>query len=186
MSTELILDPLPPSVPSGPPDDGKSYDLVDGRRVEKKMGFKSSRLGMILGSELNVFADARQAGFVVGSEGGYRAFPHAPEQVRYPDVSFVRRGRLPDDELPDGHMFIPPDLAVEIVSPNDLAEEIETRVQDYLRVKVPLVWVVYPNARCVRVLRADGSARHLTEADELSGEDVLPGFALPVARLFRL
>ncbi|MCC6419065.1 MAG: Uma2 family endonuclease [Gemmataceae bacterium] len=185
MNPVASLDAPPTSPEVCPPDEDKRYELVDGQWVERKMGIKSSRIGAILIRHLDVYAEAQQAGFVMGADGGYKIFPHAPKLVRYPDVSFVRRDRLPNDELPDGHLLIPPDLAVEVVSPNDLAEEIEARIQDYLRARVPLIWVIYPRSRCVRVVRADGSGRQLGEADELPGEDVLPGFGLRVERLFR-
>ena len=149
------------------------------------MGARASLIAVNLISLLRPYVRAQRSGFVFDSECGYKAFPHAPKQVRFPDVSFVRRGRLPNDELPDGHILIPPDLATEVVSPNDLAEAVEQRLMDYVLVKVSLIWVVYPSARCVRVLRNDGTAAQLTEADELKGEDLLPGFACPVAELFR-
>jgi Uma2 family endonuclease len=57
-------------------------------------------------------------------------------------------------------------------------------VTDYLRVGVPLVWVIYPKNRCVRVVRSNRTAAQLGESDELDGEDVLPGFRCAVARLF--
>ena len=77
-----------------------------------------------------------------------------------------------------------PILAVEVVSPNDIVYQLEDKLEDYRKVGVPLVWVVYPNSRTVRVYRADGSTSHLHEDDELSGEDVIPGFRCPVREIF--
>jgi Uma2 family endonuclease len=77
-----------------------------------------------------------------------------------------------------------PDLVVEVVSPNDLAEDVETRVMDFVRVQVPLIWVLYPKTGCVRVLRKGGSASQLGATAELQGEDVLPGFRCQVEELF--
>ncbi len=185
MNPGATLDTFPTVPEACPPGEDKRYEFVDGEWVERKMGIKSSRIGVILARHLDVYAEAQKAGFVIGSDGGYKIFPHAPKLVRYPDVSFIRRGRLPNDELPDGHMLIPPDLAVEVVSPNDLAEEIERRVQDYLGAKVSLIWVIYPKSRCVRVLHLDGSARQLNETEELQGETILPEFSLRVERLFQ-
>jgi Uma2 family endonuclease len=162
------------------------FEWVNGHRVERVMGAKSSRIGGVLFRRLDTHAQQRRAGLTFPADCGYQIFPDAPKQVRYPDVSFVRSGRLPNDEPPEGHMRIPPDLAVEVVSPNDLAEDIEARVMDYLRVGVPLVWVIYPVARCARVLRQGGASTQLTEADDLSGEDVVPGFACRVGELFAM
>jgi Uma2 family endonuclease len=74
--------------------------------------------------------------------------------------------------------------AVEVVSPNDLAEEIAARVVDYLEAGTRLMWVVYPQARSVSVVRPDGRAAWLRGEQELSGEDVIPGFACKVQNLF--
>ena len=94
--------------------------------------------------------------------------------VRRPDVSFVKRGRLPGDVSPDGWIKIPPDLAVEVVSPNDVVEELEAKLEDYQKAGIPLVWVIYPKRRKARVFRLDGTEVVLSEDDELSGEDIIP------------
>jgi Uma2 family endonuclease len=70
-----------------------------------------------------------------------------------------------------------------VVSPNDLVEALEEKLDDYRAVQVPLVWVIYPEQRKVKVLRRDGSSSELREDDELSGEDVIPGFRCPVREI---
>jgi|SRR5579875_3049758 len=119
--------------------DGKSYELVDGQLVERKMGIKSSWVGGRLYSRLDQFCDGRRVGWAFTSEAGYQCFPHDPGRVRKPDVSFVRYGRLPGGELPDGWARIPPDLAVEVVSPNDLIGELDEKLADYEKVGIPLI-----------------------------------------------
>jgi Uma2 family endonuclease len=104
--------------------------------------------------------------------------------VRKPDVSFIRFGRLPGEEVPQGHIPIAPDLAVEVISPNDLAYDIDERVADYLGAGTRLVWVVNPVQRTVLIYRHDGSIAGVREGGELSGEDVVPGFRCPVHSLF--
>jgi Uma2 family endonuclease len=111
-------------------------------------------------------------------------FPDAPNQVRFPDGSFIRRGRLPHDVPPHGHVRIVPDLLIEVMSPNDLAWEVEVKVTEYLRDGVQLLWVFYPDTCTVWVYRASGQVMHLSVADTLSGEEVLPGFTCPVAEVF--
>jgi Uma2 family endonuclease len=103
--------------------------------------------------------------------------------VRKPDVSFVRYGRLPGGVLPRGWIKIRPDLAVEVVSPNDTAEELDEKLEDYERVGIPLVWVIYPRSRKVMIYRADGSIHRAREEDELSGEDIIPGFRCPIREI---
>jgi len=79
---------------------------------------------------------------------------------------------------------IPPDLAVEVVSPNDSAGELEEKLDDYQKAGVPLVWVVNLKSRTVMIYRADGSVSRLRESDELAGENVIPGFRCPVRDIF--
>ena len=96
-------------------------------------------------------------------------------------------GRLTGDRAPDGHCRIAPDLAVEVVSPNDLAYQDE-KVAEYLGAGVPIVWVVNPNTRSVRIHRPRSSPRGLvsglTSEDVIDAEDVLPGFSCPVRDFF--
>jgi Uma2 family endonuclease len=106
-----------------------------------------------------------------------------PGSFERPDISFVRRGRLPGDVPPKGWVKIPPDLAVEVVSPNDSSDQLEEKLADYEKVGIPLIWVVSLTSRTVMVYRADGSVSRLREDDELSGEDVVPGFRCPIREI---
>jgi Uma2 family endonuclease len=164
--------------------DGKRYELVGGQLVERKMGLESSWVGGRLHSRLDRHCEEHSIGWVLPADDGYQCFPHDPGLVRRPDVSFIRYGRLPGEVLPTGWGKIPPDLAVEVISPNDSADELEVKLDDYQKVAVPLVWVVNPKSRTVMVYRRDGSVSRLRETDELSGEDVIPGFRCPVRDLF--
>ncbi len=87
---------------------------------------------------------------------------------------------MPGDVAPKGWVKIPPDLAVEVISPNDRVYELDEKLADYRKVRVPLVWVINPELRTATVYRADGSLRIVFEDDELSGEDVIPGFRCPL------
>src|SRR5205814_10386571 len=107
-----------------------------------------------------------------------------PRKMRKPDGSSIGQERLPEGPSSEGYLYIPPDLAVEVISPNDSAYEVDAKVVEYLNAGVPLVWVINPEARTVRIHRHDGSASWLREKDELSGEDVLPGFRCRVADIF--
>jgi Uma2 family endonuclease len=158
------------------------YELVDGELKEKSMGAESSWVQCHLGRLLGNWAEAGGHGDVFDSECGYICFPHRPRLVRKPDASFVRRGRI--TEIPAGYFRLVPDLAAEVVSPHDTCYEVEEKVNDYLRVAVPLVWAVNPHVRTVYVYTANGSIRRLTTDDELLGDPVLPGFRVRVADLF--
>jgi Uma2 family endonuclease len=164
--------------------DGDRYELIDGVPVEKSMGAESDRIALRLGGRLDQFCLTSGCGLAFGSQTGYRCFPNNPRQVRKPDVSFVARGRLEDDRPPEGDIEISPDLAVEVVSPNDTYEEIQTRIRDYKSARTRLIWVISPKTRTVLIRLLDGTCAEVGEGGELSGEDVIPGFACKVADLF--
>jgi Uma2 family endonuclease len=164
--------------------DGDLYELVDGQLVERNMGMWSSYVGSRLLRLLGNFCEDHFHGWLLGPDASYQCFPNRPRLVRKPDVSFIRLGRLPDERAPEGHIRIAPDLAVEVISPKDLAYEIDERVADFLGAGTRLVWVVNPVRRTILIYRADGSIAGVREGGGLDGEDVLPGFRCPVALLF--
>jgi Uma2 family endonuclease len=180
---------LTPSPPLLTPDDllarpdGNFFELVGGRLKEFTMGAESDAVGGYLLTLLNLHV--RPAGLgVVYPQTGFACFPDDPTRVRKPDVAFVAADRLPGGRSPRGWIKVAPDLAAEVVSPHDLYEEVEGKVNEYLAVGVRLVWVVSPGSRTVLVRRPDGTAAVVGPAGTLSGEDVLPGFKCPLADLF--
>lgn len=166
--------------------DTKGYELVDGVLVEKNMGAKSALVGSRATAILDTYCRQTGAGWVFNAEGGYRCFPKAPNQIRKPDVSFVSAARMSASDIPDGYPSIAPDLAVEVSSPNDLVDELEEKVEQFLAAGVRRVWVLNPETRTIRILRPDGSDTRLHEGEKLTGEDVLPGFSCEVSDFFPL
>jgi len=163
---------------------GEAYELVNGELVEKEMGAESGWIATKLATRLDLFCEREQAGDVFAGEVGYQCFADEPARVRKPDISFVRVGRLPGNRIPRGHIRIAPDLAVEVVSPNDLFSEVHAKVDEYLGAGVPLVWVIEPTTRSALVYRQDGTLSLLRSPQELDGEAVLPGFRCPKAEIF--
>jgi Uma2 family endonuclease len=164
--------------------DGERYELVDGELIERDMGFYSTLVGAEVLALLRNFVRENKLGWTPSPECGYRCFSDAPNKVRRPDASFISIARLPADQLHEGYVRIAPDLAVEVVSPNDLFSEVEQKVGEYLQAGVRRVWVVNAAKRTVHVYRPDGSATRLQADEELNGEDVLPGFCCRVGDLF--
>jgi Uma2 family endonuclease len=187
MSTLSSVAPVTPEELLKLPDSVK-YELVDGKLVERNMGMESSEIALRLALLIGMFLRDHSLGRLFGADASYQCFTDAPGKVRKPDVSFIRFDRLPDGRAPKGHSRIAPDLAVEVVSPGDLSYEIEEKVAEYLAAGVPLVWVVHPPTRTVRVHRPRSSPRgeisNLRDSDTLSGEDVLPGFSCGVSEVF--
>jgi Uma2 family endonuclease len=165
--------------------DGDHFELVDGRLVELKTGWKSSWIAARLVYFLSNFCRAQSSGWIAGSASGYQCFPDAPGKVRRPDVSFIRLSRLPVGQEPDGHCRIVPDLAVEVVSPNDSYYEVEEKVREYLQAGVQLVWVINPAKQSARVHRKDGGVSDLSADGKLEGEDVLPGFRCELRQILQ-
>jgi len=145
---------------------------------------EASIVSVNLSALLMKHVKANKLGHVLGSECPYQIFARHPNHVRKPDGSFLARGRLPDEKLFRGHSKVAPDLTFEIVSPDDLAEELNDKVVEFLGAGVRLLWVVYPASRTVHVFRLGGGSACLSEADQLSGEDVIPGFLCRVADVF--
>ena len=107
-----------------------------------------------------------------------------PDTVRAPDFAFIAKERLPLISDLDEFISIAPDLAVEVVSPNDRWTRIEEKVQEYLRAGVRLIWVIDPTTKTIHVYQGFSDVTLLTVADQLGGGEVLSGFAAPVARIF--
>jgi len=162
--------------------DGKRYELVDGYLVEKSMSTNSLWLATWLSSLLVQSVFPRRLGYVI-TEGMYQCFADL-NKVRRPDVSFIMSGRLTDAEFEAGYVHIAPDLVIEVVSPNDLYYEVERKAEEYLAAGVRLVWIINPEIRIVDVFRFNGSTSRLRGTQTLEGEEVVPGFSLPLQELF--
>jgi Uma2 family endonuclease len=121
-------------------------------------------------------------GRVYGAETGFR-IARDPDTVRAPDVAFVRAERLgprPGKKFFEGA----PDLAVEVLSPDDRASEVLAKVHEWLETGSRAVWLVDPDTRTVTVYRSRTQIVTLGTSDQLTGEDVVPGFSIPVAEIF--
>jgi len=164
--------------------DGGHYELIDGELRERKVSVLSNLIASEINRILGNHCRENNLGWILASELGYRCFPWKPGRIRRADVSFIRSDRLSEERLSEGFCSIAPDLAVEVVSPNDLVSELDEKVEEYLRAGVRLIWVVRPNVRTVQVFRGDRSESWLRQLDELSGEEVVPGFRCQVGSLF--
>ena len=129
------------------------------------------------------FVRERGLGRVFGDGLGYR-LSVLPNTVRNPDASFVQASRLPPEGVTRGFLIIAPDLAVEILSPGEKAWELDEKIDDYQASGTPLIWVINPERRTVRVVTLEGPSRVLRSHDTLDGGDVLPGFSCRASELF--
>jgi Uma2 family endonuclease len=170
---------------AAPPDD-KRYEIWEGELIEMSpSGRQHSVIAMRIGSRMQLFVEQHDLGDVSGADGGY-VISRDPDTLLVPDIAYVKPGRLSTDEG-EGFALIPPDLAVEVVSPSDRMSEVLEKVNIYLAAGVQMVWVVLPRQRMVSVHRLDqpNVVQQVHEGDELDGGEILPGFRLPVAEIFR-
>ncbi|HEY1191155.1 MAG TPA: Uma2 family endonuclease [Gemmata sp.] len=164
--------------------DPKGLELLEGIVREKNGGAKNGAVQTRIGYFLTAVVLPTNRGVVVGTEGTYQCFPKRRKTVRKPDVSFILQERLPNGRVPTGICKFRPDLAVEVVSPNDTYEAVDEKLADYFDAGVPLIWVVTPKTRTVLVYCADGTAQRLCDTDDLTADPIIPGFRAKISDLF--
>lgn len=164
------------------PEDGR-YELVNGKLVNLgNSGMEHGEIGSFLGGSLSLYVRSHKLGVICDSS---TAFTMKIGNKRSPDVSFIAKERLQGvKRLPKGYFQGSPDLAVEILSPNNTVEEIHDKIVEYFDNGTRLVWVIHPDEQYVLVYHSPSPDRLLRLADSLDGEEVVPGFSLAVAELF--
>jgi Uma2 family endonuclease len=166
------------------PDDGNRYELVQGELIAMSpVNLLHVRTVMNVLVPLHAFVTENRLG-IVGPEGGY-VLHRNPDTVLAPDVAFVRADRWPTGEAEKHFGDFPPDLAVEVRSPSESMRSLLAKARTYLDAGVRLVWLVDPESQTILVFAPDADPITLTESDTLDGGDVVPGFRLSVADVFR-
>ena len=160
------------------------YEIVDGQRKElEPMGAFEVMLASALSDYMGPFAREHKLGAVVTEM--LFVLDTRRDQQRRPDLAFVSYQRWPETTIARTKAWnVVPDLAVEVVSPTNFAEEIDAKLTDYFAAGVRLVWVIYPDSGHVYVYDSPDGCRVLERSDEFDGGDVLPGFRLPIETLF--
>jgi Uma2 family endonuclease len=166
------------------PDDGLLHELIRGEVVT--MSLPGGEHGEVAGEFFRLIANhvrSAKLGKTYAAETGF-IVDRDPDTVRGPDVGFVRAERL--TEITNHRKYIPfaPDLAVEVLSPNDRPDAVDEKVQEWLAAGSRMVWTVDPGARTVTVHRPGAEPVTLTEDQDIDGGDVLPGFVCRVALFF--
>jgi Uma2 family endonuclease len=158
-------------------------ELVEGRII--MLSPTGGQHGIIEGrfyKALDAFVTPRHLGLVMVGEVGIYTRRH-PDTVRGADALYISNERAAKWSG-KGYLDVAPDLVVEVMSPDDRWIEITQKLREYFQIGVRLVWVAEPSARLVYAYRSLTDVRQLGENDTLSGDDVLPGFSVPVAGLF--
>lgn len=165
------------------PDDGYRYELVRGElRKMAPPGLYHGVNGSRIVETLLPHVRRNGLGEVPLPSPGF-ILSRNPDHVREPDVSFISQARI--DKIGYTRRYFPeaPDLAVEVISPNDRYADVDEKVSDWLTYGARMVVVVNPRNRAVNVHTPNGMTT-LTEADTLNGGDVVPGWSMPVADIF--
>jgi Uma2 family endonuclease len=168
-----------------PENDGKRLILIEGAVYEMTpTGWIHGDIASELDMAIRLFVKTHKLGRVTAAETGFNL---APRTTLAPDVGFIAAARVPK-QLPSGYVPFAPDLAVEVVSPGNTADEMRKKIEKYMRYGTRLLWVVYPEQQKVDVYRPiAGQEAHVDFIDidgVLDGGDVLPGFKLPLREVF--
>ena len=160
------------------------WELINGEIVEMAPAWEAhGRVAGTFHAYLGAYVLPRNLGVVYISETGY-VISEDPATVRAPDVSFIRVGRSPTQHNRDGFIRIPPDLVAEVISPSDRMADVLANVGMWLTFGVQMVLLLAPISRTVTVYRPDREPQTLGVEQTLDGEDVVPGFTLPVRAIF--
>jgi Uma2 family endonuclease len=162
--------------------DKRLCELIDSTLVEKEMGQYESRLAIVLAYFIESYLDSHDLGVCFGEAAMLRI---VLGRVRLPHVSFVSWGKLPNHELPAEPIAdLVPDLAVEVLSASNTRREMENKRHEYFQGGARLVWEIDPPTRTARMYTSPDQFQEIDLNGALDGGDVLPGFTLPLSRLF--
>lgn len=163
-----------------PENSGRLFEFIGGEIHEVVSSPESSLIAFRIGGFIFVYLSANDIGQATGSDGGYRI-----GKERYiPDIAFISYARMPKVQSEAGYVPVPPELAVEVLSPNNTSDEVRVKVSGYLSVGT-VVWVVNPHKQVVEVHMPGQPALVLKSGDTLDGGDILPGFTLAVDAIFK-
>ena len=162
--------------------EGALCEVIDGILVEKTMGFFESWVALILAHAISSYLEVHDLGILTGADGPLFV---EPDQMRYPDLAFFSWDKFPNRVLPrDPILDHVPDLSVEVLSAGNTEREMERKRRENFDGGCQLVWEVDAEDRLIRVYSAVHVFTTLVDGDELTGGNVLPGFILPVTKLF--
>lgn len=166
------------------PKDGFRYELREGVLIKMSpAGFEHGAIAVNLAFLLARYVKENHLGLVLAAETGYK-LGSDPDTVLAPDVSFVRQELIEQVGMTKKYWPGTPDLAVEVMSPDDTVRKTNEKAEAWLAAGTRMVWVVNPKRRTITVFRAAAEPLVLTEGDTLEGADVVPGFRCQVREVF--
>jgi Uma2 family endonuclease len=166
------------------PDDDKLYEIAeDGQLEEKEMaGARHGGVGVRLVARMLMHVEANQLGGVYGPDTSFTI----GSRERMPDVAFVSAARIPAAGEPENAWPLAPDLAVEIISPNDAWEKVNRKLREYFAADVREVWLISLEQRSVIIHHSPTNPTQiLIGDDELTSANLLPGLRCCISELFK-
>jgi Uma2 family endonuclease len=165
------------------PDDGWPTELVRGRVITMNMPFpRHGEICSNTGYIVRSYLETNDVGRVVTNSG--LIVERDPDTVRGADVGFYSYKQIPKGPLPQGYLSVPPELVFEVRSPGDRWRDVLAKVAEYLAAGVLRVCVLDQETETITVYSANEPEAKLTRDQELVLPDILPGFAVRVARFF--
>jgi Uma2 family endonuclease len=184
MAVNIIVNPTPPIAPAPPLiQDEPLFEIIDGQRVELPPMSVSATL---IATDLTTHLASQIKGIGRTAMEGLFHLALPIDRNRRPDIAFVSFARWPKDRPigSENAWNVVPEVAIEVISPNDLVEDLLTKLDEYFRAGVRLAWVVFPQQALVYVYESYTHVRVLTRNDVLDGGGVLPEFRLALNDLF--
>jgi Uma2 family endonuclease len=164
------------------PDDGMHHELNRGELITMPPpSLRHARIANRIAQALAEHIKGKRTGEVL-VEAGFSLRRGDSPIVRQPDVSFVSSTRIRQADQ-DGWIEGAPELAVEVVSPANTAQDLEDKIEQYLAFGARAVWVIYPKQRRVRIYRAGGEHTALDDTDEITETELFPGLSIPVSEI---
>ena len=164
---------------------GKRYELVAGElRVMSPSGWRHGEIVDNLDALISPFIRKHSLGRGFGAETGF-LIRRNPDTVRAPDFAFIAKANLPEKKPKEAFWPGAPDLAVEVLSPDDRTGEVDEKIEAWLDAGCAAVWVVDPKLETVTIYLSRTNVQVKTAGETLQGDPVVPGFSCAISELFR-
>ena len=166
------------------PDRGHPSELVRGRIVEMNVPYpRHGQICALVAHLIQQYLDTHDIGHVISNDAGV-IVERGPDTVRGADVSFISYRKVPKGPLPAKYLDLAPELIVEVRSPTDRWAKVLQKVAEYLTAGSEVVCVIDPETETVQLHFADKPTETLAGQEQLSFANLLPGFQIPIDRIF--
>jgi len=158
------------------------YELVNGRVMRAKtLGLRYSVVILRLNAILEEYAAAHNLGEVVGAQVGFRL---GKATIRTPRTAFIGRDKQRAILRPYSYLTFPPDIAIEVIMPDDSVKESQHKVRQYLKAGTVYLWAIHPELHQMTIFHRSGKSRTFKRSDTIQAGSILPGFRLSLLTLF--